>query len=515
MKKIKIYIIILLTIIVTYLLTYIDKIGLHGDEALLGLDGIQILKVGISKPYGMNKYTGILQAFMNSLSFKIFGINVNSLRITGVISNIISLFILIKILKNRIGVKAILIFLLLFAQSIFLLCYSKIAWEVCSFNFLFIATSLFSIHKIEQNKQKNNWFYVFMFLFLTLLGSYNHILFSNILVTLFFSIFFYVWFNKVNQSDFLLKLFSITIISLFNITCLFVFMELFVDIVWNKIGFLIFISPFILIILEIIIFKKILSLISLLFNFLNQKSLPNKILKNIIIFIPILLFLKFHFFNFFDVLGNNIIIMRLFSYSPNYILKWYFMLVSGIIVSLTTYFLVTDFIKKTTTIWSYFIIFYLGIFCLYTIGSSIRYYHILTIFLFLFLSSHLLILQQKFKFEFITVIMINLILVQIILWNNNLDQNRKVNAMIFKIGLKNTETSAHFLNFSKVIDYVRKNNIGEIKTTETFFIGNVFSFYRNVYPEIKTYNNSAYINYNYKDKGSGFKTAFIENKKSI
>lgn len=515
MKNSTLYIVLLLAVIVTNLFTYINKIGLHGDEALLGLDGIDILRNGISRPYGMNKYTGILQAVMNAISFKIWGINVTSLRINSVIANLISLFIVIKILKTRIGNNAVLIFLLLFAQSIFLLCYSKIAWEVCSFNFLFISTTLFSIHKLEINDQKNTRYYLFLFLFSTLLGSYNHILFSSVVVALFFSLFFYTWINKVDKSDFLQNIFSVCLISLFNITCLFLFMNNYIDVVWSQIGYILFIFPFILIILEVVFFKKILFVVNLIFNIFNQFSLSSKLLKRIIIAIPILFFFKFHFFNFFDVLANNILLKRLFSYSSVHIYKWYFIIVALVIVILATYYLISDFVGKNTTIWSYFIIFYLGVFCLYTAGSSIRYYHILTILLFLYLSINSSRLKGKFHLGFITIVMINILLVQITLWNINFDENRKVKAMIFKIGLKNTETSAHFLNFSEAIDFIRKNKIGEIRTTDTFFIGNVFNFYKHVYPEIENFNNSAIVNYEYTNQGTGFKIDLIENKKNF
>ena len=76
MKISNITIILLLVIISTYLLTYLRTIGLHGDEAFMGLDGIYILNNGIPKPYGMNKYTGTLQALLNAVSFKLWKIDI-------------------------------------------------------------------------------------------------------------------------------------------------------------------------------------------------------------------------------------------------------------------------------------------------------------------------------------------------------------------------------------------------------------------------------------------------------
>lgn len=514
MKKSDWYIVLLLLVILTFLLTFINKIGLHGDEAFLGLDGIEILKNGISKPYGMNNYTGILQALFNSLSFKLWKINVTSLRISGILSNIISLFIIIKILKNKIGNKGTIIFLILFAQSIFLLCYSKIAWEVCSFNFLFIAIALFSIYKLENNNQNRSRIYLFLFLFSTLIGTYNHIIFSSSLVTMFFSIILYIWFNKIKPSDFILNCLSIAFTSLCNVVVLFFFMNHFVDDVWNKIGSLMFIFPIILIIIELFFFKKIYFLIEYAYKSLNKLTFSTKILKKIILVIPILIFFKIHFFKFYDVLGNNVLLMRLFSYQSSTILNLYFVVTATAIILLTSYFIISDFLNKNATIWTYFIIVYLGVFCLYTSGFSIRYYHILTLFLFLYLSINLFLSKAKIQLGFISIILINLLIVHFTLWNINLNYKRKVKAMNFKIGLKNTETSAHFLNFSPVIDFVKKNKIGKLNTVDIFFIGNVFNFYKHVYPEIETNRNVASVNYDYKIKGSGFKINLIDSDKT-
>jgi hypothetical protein len=85
-----------------------------------------------------------------------------------------------------------------------------------------------------------------------------------------------------------------------------------------------------------------------------------------------------------------------------------------------------------------------------------------------------------------------------------LNNDRKVKAMTFKIGKDFTETSAHFLNFSPVIDFVLENKIGVIETKDVFFIRQVFKFYSLSIPEIKNYKDTVKVNYDYIRKSSGF-----------
>jgi hypothetical protein len=505
MKKSEFCIVLLLTSIIVYLVTYIDTIGLHGDEAYLGLDGIEILKNGISKPNGLNHYTGILQALANSVSFRIWKIDISSLRLSGILFNILALLITIYVLKKRFGNNAVLIFLILFAQSIFLLCYSKVAWEVFSYNFLFIALSVFSIHKLENANQNSSRLYTFLFLFTTLLGSYNHIIFSSIIVATLSSLVMYVWFNQVKPSDFILKILSAAFVSLFNVVCLFLFMRSVVDDVWNKIGSMAFILPLILIIIEMILFKKITLLFEFLSKHLSKLYFSSEILKIIIPGIMMFFFLKIHFWKFFDILGNSILLIRLFSYPPSVFTAWCFGIAASAIILLTAYYLITDYFNKNTTVWTYFIIAYLGIFCIYTNKAAIRYFHILTILLFYYLSIKLIFNKGRIQLVLVGIILINIVVVQFTLWHLNINDHRKVKAMKFTIGKDNIETSAHFLNFSPVIDFAKKNKIGTINSEDDFFIGNVFKFYKQVYPEIQTYDDSVTVNYDYNILGSGFK----------
>jgi hypothetical protein len=89
------------------------------------------------------------------------------------------------------------------------------------------------------------------------------------------------------------------------------------------------------------------------------------------------------------------------------------------------------------------------------------------------------------------------------LWSINLDSERKVKAEYFKIN-KRGERSSHFLNFEPVISFIHENEIGVVKTEYTFFIANVFKFYKAMDPSISHYENTMKIDYDFDTKGTGF-----------
>ena len=498
------YIFLLFSIILLYWVTYIEKIGLHGDEAFFGIDSVEILINGLTRPYGMNKYSGILQSLISSISFNIFDINVISLRIGGIICNVIALSISLFIIRKRMNNYVLLFFLLLIAQSILILGYSKIAWEVCSLNFLFIMITLASTNELVRNKKSPKYCMQFVFLFATLLGTYNHIIFSSFIVSLFMGIIFLLLFKDTKPQNELIDIFSLISLSLFNIVLLYAFMNYAIDYLWKTYNIFIFLLPFIFISIEILFFKKVHSFFKILSFWLSKKTLS----KSMRIIIPLSLIVPYiiiHFLNVFDILANRVLLIRLFSYELNPLLEFYFIFVALSLSIYVFYKLIFDIIKNRNNLWSYIIISYFGVLCLYTQGASIRYYLILTILQFIYLSIKLSYENKAVRTFFISILIISTISIQSILWSINLNPDRKIKATTFKIGKKNTETSAHFLSFSPVIDYVHKNKIGKIETKDAFFIGQVFKFYSISMPEIKDYKHTAEINYDYSTKNTGFK----------
>jgi hypothetical protein len=146
----------------------------------------------------------------------------------------------------------------------------------------------------------------------------------------------------------------------------------------------------------------------------------------------------------------------------------------------------------------------MGVLSFYTHGHSIRYFLTLTLLLILYTSFKLSLENRIVRNSIIAVIALNVLIIQSILWNINLDKDRSVKATMFKIE-NFSETSAHFLNFSPVLDIVHKYKIGELETKQDYFIGKVFNFYKNEFPEINDYKNRLRIDYDYEVRGSGFK----------
>ena len=141
-------------------------------------------------------------------------------------------------------------------EVITLLCYSKVAWEVCTFNYILFALSLYSIHKLENEEQKGKVFYVFLFLFASLTGSYNHIIFSSAVVAMVSSVILYLFLNQVQPSDFDIRCLSLASISILNIIFLHHIMNHYIDLIWNKTDYLTFIFPIFIIVLEVILFRN-------------------------------------------------------------------------------------------------------------------------------------------------------------------------------------------------------------------------------------------------------------------
>ncbi len=505
MKNISIYITFLLVAIVTYWLTYIEKIGLHGDEAYFGIDGVDILNEGLRRPYGMNKYTGALQSISNSVLFRLFDINITFMRLSGIFCNLIALYLSVKLIYERINAYAVLLFLLCFAQSGLFLGYSKIAWEVCSFNFFFMTLTAFALHKLKNSKKSSLTMLQFLFLFATLIGSYNHILFSSFVGSIFLGVILSIFSDKTHAKKEMTDHFILICFSMVNIVLLYYFMTNMIDYMWEEYGNLVFILPLLLILLELVVLKKIGFSASHFIDRLSRKGV-HSIIRLFVALVFIIPFVIIHLLSVFDILSNDIVLMRLFSFDLNTYLKFYFISLTGLLLIYCFYKLIYAFVKGEGNLMRNGLLAYLGIFCIYTQGHSIRYYIILILLLFLYLSYELS-REIKLVRTFFTVILVpSVIFVQSILWSINIDDGRKVSAMKFKIGGDFKETSAHFLNFSPVIDFVHQNQIGALDTKERFFINYVFKFYKLSDPAIEDYHDTAIVNYDYSSTPrNGFK----------
>lgn len=513
MKYIKVYIILCLAIIMAYWLFYIEKIGLHGDEAYFGVDAITIMNEGITRPFGMNKYTGILQSWLNSLMFSLFDTNVTTLRLSGIFSNIIALLMAVILINKKARKLTLLIFLILFSQSVLLMGYSKIAWEVCSFNFLFISLSLTFLYKAEKEKRIRREVWQFLFLLSCLLGSYNHILFSSIVLALFIGTVVYLLIGSKKDGNIATKNISLLALACLNVVLLYYFMTVLIDDLWLQFGGYIIIIPLVLLLLEVIVLKRLGELSAFIIAKL-PKSKHLVFFRLLFMLLGIVPFGIIHLFSVFDVLANQIVMRRLFSAEINPFFKWFFASVALLLIGYTIYKTGYLLLKNKANILTFTLIAYMGIFSFYTQGHSIRYYLLFIILLFFFLSDELSTERKWLRSALVTFLIISGLITQLFLWSFNLNDSRKVVAKKFMVGADFPETSAHFLNFTPVLNYVHKHKIGVLDTKQGFFINYVFKFYKLADPKIAAYQDTAAVNYDYETAHNGFLIEKFKGKKN-
>jgi hypothetical protein len=189
-----------------------------------------------------------------------------------------------------------------------------------------------------------------------------------------------------------------------------------------------------------------------------------------------------------------------------------FSVVSVVLISFFLYHLWLDLKNETASPWAFILITYLGIFCIFTTSFPHRYFLLVNILILLYLSLKFSSLNF-YQPRILPLILLGYVFfVQILLWRVSSDKDRVWIPRYFRISNNRRETSAHFLPFKKVIHFVKEHKIGKVLTDEPFFIGNNFSLYKKIYPEIQNYKDTMELNYDYNPKGNGFKIVVIDGK---
>ncbi|MBT1689830.1 hypothetical protein [Dawidia soli] len=489
--------VLLLGTIALYWLTYVETIGLHGDEAWGGLDGIKILQQGISRPYGIVTYTGLLQSLANAAAFRLFSIDVVALRMPGILFNIFALAIVVWFLRKRYAPSTALFFLLFFGQSAFYLLYGKISWEVCSFNFLFTSLFLVSGYQVYTSGGRA---WCFVFLSVCLLGGYNHIIFSCLPLAAWVGIVVWTLFGKESPSETMPAAVAALFLAVLNSGLLYLCLR--ADLVWHRLGRMFFLLPFLLIVAECFLLHTLAGAFGRLLRRIAATSV-HEAFKIALLVVCFLSFSKFHGALLVKIYSQKIVLFHILSYQIP--LAWgVYLLVTGcLLVGLLYYLLVKDILYKNSPA-TYVLIVYLGLLNVYTAIPSMRYLLIAGVLLFLYISLHLVSERAYVRYGVAGVLIVNLVIVQGILWRVNGMSGRQVTAGYFMLNDRYRENSAHFLNFSPVLDFIHRHTIGAIQTRDDFFIGNVFQFYRHADPSIRHYHNAMELNYDYLQVGSGF-----------
>jgi hypothetical protein len=283
-------------------------------------------------------------------------------------------------------------------------------------------------------------------------------------------------------------------------------MNAYVDLLWEKINYICFLLPLLLVAVETIFISKIISGIRFLILPLFRIRVSKYIITGILL-LSMGSYIVEYGFHFMQLFSQKILLLRVYSFELSNFLQITFQITAVIILSYLIYSLINDIVYKSKYPWSFILIMYLGILSMYVNGSSIRYSLIPVMLVFLYLAFKLVRENKSLSKVLIICLIVNILILQFTLWNISSNEERELKAYHFRNG-KEIETSAHFLPFSPVLDFVHEHQIGNIETKkeakEKYFIETPFRFYKVLDPSINSYQNSMWIEYDYQTENGGF-----------
>jgi hypothetical protein len=468
--------------------------GLHGDEAWSGLKAESFAREGIKQLHGMNNYTGILQALIAEATFRGFGISVFNLRVPGVICNAVGLVLICWRLRN--SKATVLVFLLIYCQSALFLTSVRIAWEVNTFSLFFFSIVFVSAYTIVIAGTWNKKRWIFLFLLTNIVGSYNHLIFSTLGLSLFVGfILFSVYFDNNQYKKWLVVLF----VNLINLGTVFLLMNYAQTKVIEIHGFL----PFVvggLVTLE----SSLLLRYQRFFNF-TLYSPRARIGVVIAILGCFCAFVVFHGRAFFEVLSGWKIMLQTYSLESPYPLQLILSLCAGIVLLYLLHFIWLDLQTTDSSLFAIILITFGGVLCLYTIRTSFRYYLIINILVSLYMAYRASINIRKY-FPLLLTFIMSFIFITYLHGLVLSNKQRPLRAVNFTIGNNQPETSAHFLPKEVVIAHLRLNNISEVdyRNEHTYFMTLPIQFYQSVNPWTVNPNKRLVVGYDFKRLGSGY-----------
>jgi hypothetical protein len=472
--------------------------GLHGDEAWIGLKANDFSKNGINQLTGMNNYTGILQVLLCESIFKLFGIGIFQLRIGGAILNLIGLSILATHLLVKKDFKCLFVYLGIISQSVIYLCSPRVAWEVNSFTLFLISLLFVCVIKLWENKKdRRSSLITFFFLFVNIVGTYNHIIFSCISVSAFTCLI--IW-NLYNQSLIYQNFLLLSAINLINVIIVFVLMHYVNGTLLRNIHFL-------LLGLVILLLGEL-----KLYDFLKKRHIRNffnfkqsKIIASSFLITCIISYTYIHGESFFDTITGYNILLQNYSYECPLLFRIILTVSGALFLLFLMKFIWRDLDNRHYSLPVFFIITYIGVINLFTRDTSYRYYLAIYLFVVLYLafkiSSHL-----KKSLPLIFSLLVSFCLINIIQYNIFTNQNRPVKAIKFIRSVDQTETSEHFLPKEPILQYIAKNKIGKINclTDNCYFIEKPIAFYRLILPWQENPNNIIELSYDFNQYGTGY-----------
>ena len=474
-----------------------DLPGLHADEAWSGLKAIHFKKINsVDQLSGMNYYTGILQALISDLTFRAFGIGVFQLRAGGAILNLLSILLLSSALLREANYKTMVIFLVIIAQSALFLISPRVAWEVNSLTSFFISLLFISLSKIARNKGDISHWCV-LFLFTNILGTYNHIIFSCISVSAFFGLLFWTAIHKCGRYGNVLLLLTINLV---NLIIVYLSMRYLVDSVLALFPYVLAFTSIVLL-GETALYRHLISV-----KYLNMISVTfSPVLINGILILSLVSFLTFHGMAFLQTVSNYKIILQSYSREYSLIIQGIFIISGGSYVYYFFLCVCKGLRHPRYSVFAFMLLSYMGFLNFYTLDTSFRYYLALyacTSFYIAYYVGSYQVPSKKLVVGLVSgFIILNSVLLDIFFFDK-----KPLRAIEFNIGNGQIETSAHFLPKQPLLNFLEKNEIGEIIYLEKdfYFIQEPIKFYKLIDPWIEKRQNKAIIDFDFNGYKNGF-----------
>lgn len=467
--------------------------GLHGDEAWSGIKAIYFNNHSVNQLNGMNSYTGILQALVVKTLFYYWGISVYNLRIAGVVFNLLAVTGICGIMIHHKYKKSALAFILILLQSALYLTSARVAWEVNTFSLFFISLLFISAVNIYHNSKNAVW--VLIILITCFLGAYNHIIFSMLPLSIFIGLSFYTLYYSDGQFNQYIVLFGLGVINTAAAFCLTAYFSTGSG---NSIDFILVLLVGI-VLLELWVFKKCSnSSIGIPFP-LNFTRTSVKL----ILLCGIACFLIFHGIAFIEVLSGYKIFLQNYSYESPLIIRVLLRICSIVFACFLINYLWHDLQNSKSAVFAFIMLTLLSVINVYTIKNSYRYYLVIYAVMGIYMACKLNEITKKSRF-LIYCLAISFCIAAFIQLQVLKNNTRLIRVVNFKIGNKQTETSAHFLPKKPLVDYLKKHQAISIDCTDDnpYFLNLPIQFYNLQQPWQPNTNHKVMVAYdriNYKD----------------
>lgn len=470
--------------------------GLHADEAWSGLTAYGFSTHPIDRLTGMNGYTGILQPGLDSLLFYLFSLNVFYLRIGGAVFNLVGMLVFCAALVRRREHLKSLLFTLIISASALYACSPRVAWEVNSFSLFFLALMFAAVDNIRCGSTSRTW--VFILLAASVVGSYNHVIFSAVSVAAFISS--SIW-TMHDGNCFFKKLALLSAMSICDVGILFAASNLLV----GHTSILI-VSATLLgtLLCQTLAFDRLLEMVSWI-----QVPSGSAVFfraSRLLSGTCAVAFLTFHGLALFDALSGDRVFLQYYCYECSLPIKLFLSLSWGSFVIYVGKTLWDDLKGHPQSFYAFAIVVYGGVITAYTTKTSLRYYLVAVVVLGIYAACRLENGARSVRLAIISALCLSLCItgaIQLVVLSG---KNRPVRASTFTIGNSQTETSAHFLSKRPLVQFLKAHRISTVHffNEDPYFLNAPLEFYKKEQAWPVDSTRKVLVDYDYTGYGDGY-----------